>query len=518
MAKTTAIKRWNTWGWALGALFATALAAPATTAQVPPPNPNFDMVNGNSAIEVVIPTIVPQLFQEVKPGDATIVLRVTTMATNAMFDATAPYDDTAVGVYSRIARQPAAERTNENINIAVFYASYHTMLSLFPHRKAVWDNMMTSNGLDPNDNHESENDPVGIGNKAATEMLIIREQDGMNQLGFEGGRQYNPQPYADYTNYKPRNTAYRLRNPSRWQPQRSTSNYGISRIQHFVTPQYANVLPYSFHPDTEFHVPPPKASWWRGRHKRDYRRQTQEVIDQSAAMTEQQKLKAELFDNKILSLGFSSLFSSQVNGLSTIEFVQYDFLANMAAFDTGIAIWRAKRKWDAVRPFSAIRFLKRNRNITAWGGPGQGTVTDLPADQWRSYLPVADHPEYPSASASFCAAHSEASRTYFGTDTLNWSVPTPAGSSFIEPGLVPAANTTLDFPTWTAFNEDCGDSRFWAGVHFKPSIVEGRKVGQAVASRAIAYFESLMDGTAPPFTPPQSNNNYCPADDDDDDD
>ena len=36
--------------------------------------------------------------------------------------------------------------------------------------------------------------------------------------------------------------------------------------------------------------------------------------------------------------------------------------------------------------------------LTAWGGPYNGTVNDIPASEWTSYLPVANHPEYPSAS------------------------------------------------------------------------------------------------------------------------
>ena len=36
--------------------------------------------------------------------------------------------------------------------------------------------------------------------------------------------------------------------------------------------------------------------------------------------------------------------------------------------------------------------------LNAWGGPYNGTVYDIPASEWTSYLPVANHPEYPSAS------------------------------------------------------------------------------------------------------------------------
>jgi hypothetical protein len=68
--------------------------------------------------------------------------------------------------------------------------------------------------------------------------------------------------------------------------------------------------------------------------------------------------------------------------------VQYDFLVNMAAFDGGIAVWQEKVRYDAVRPASAIRYLYGDGLVTAWGGPGRGTV-NLPATQWTRYLGVA---------------------------------------------------------------------------------------------------------------------------------
>jgi hypothetical protein len=43
---------------------------------------------------------------------------------------------------------------------------------------------------------------------------------------------------------------------------------------------------------------------------------------------------------------------------------------------------------------------------------------ELPANEWKSYLEEADHPEYPSASACFCNTHAQSSRRFLGTDTL----------------------------------------------------------------------------------------------------
>jgi hypothetical protein len=152
---------------------------------------------------------------------------------------------------------------------------------------------------------------------------------------------------------------------------------------------------------------------------------------------------AELFDNKIASLGFSALFITLSRRLSLDQFVQYDFLTNMAAFDGGIAAWKEKARFDTVRPVTAIRHLYKGRSITGWAGPGRGIVDDLPANEWRSYPNTANHPEYPSGSACFCAAHTQASRRYLGSDAFGWSVEARAGSSVIEPGATPATDLTL---------------------------------------------------------------------------
>ncbi|MDQ3255450.1 MAG: hypothetical protein M3R15_16395, partial [Acidobacteriota bacterium] len=122
-------------------------------------------------------------------------------------------------------------------------------------------------------------------------------------------------------------------------------------------------------------------------------------------------------------------------------------------------------------------------------------VTDIPGSEWRSYLNTADHPEYPSGSASFCGAHAQASRLYFGSDNLGWSVPVARGSSAIEPGFTPAADIVLHFATWTEFEQDCGMSRLWGGVHFLPSIRAGHDIGHAIGNSAFQFVQAHLNGT-----------------------
>jgi hypothetical protein len=455
----------------------------------------FDFNTGNGLIEVVIPRAIPAILG-VSPtaGDASLVLRITTLITNACFDAIAPYNAPAVGVYSRLGHRPAAEATDANRNVALLYACFRVLNSLLPRNAAEWRAMLLDVGLNPDDNQENTANAIGIGNLSGRGVVEARERDGMNQLGDEGGRTYNRQPYADYLGYKPVNTAYELVDAGRWQPQMVTMGNGIFRIQEFVTPQWRVTRPYSYGSPTPFKASPPVKS--NPKHP-GYKQQADEVLAVSAGLTDYQKMVAELFDHKLLSLGFSALFMAQSRGLSLSQFVWFDFLTNMAAFDTGIAIWKEKHRFDAVRPFSAIRHLYGDGAVTAWGGPGRGPVTDIPASEWRSYLDTADHPEYPSGSASFCGAHSEASRRFFGSDAFGWSVPAPMGSSRIEPGITPAADIVLGpWNTWTAFDEECGLSRLWGGVHFRPSLAAGNAIGKQIGALAHAFVQAHLNGTA----------------------
>lgn len=459
---------------------------------------NFD--TGNAPVEVVIPSAIPAIFGvSATANDATLVLRITNLVTNAWFDAAAPYHPTAIGVYSRLGHRPASESTtNRNINIATIYASYRVLNSLLPQHAGAWRAMLTSVGLNPDDDQQNMVTPTGIGNLAGNAVVAAREHDGMNQLGDEGGCKYNCQPYADYLGYEPLNTAYELKDPSRWQPNIISLGNGLYRVQQFVTPQLRKTDPYSYKDPNRFQSPRPFLSDPRGRHGRQgYVNQADEVLGASASLTEEQKAKAEFFDNKIRSLGLSAVFAAQSQGLSLLEFIHLDFLTNVAAFDASIVIWNEKYHWDAVRPFSAIRYIYGDRPVVAWGGPGKGTVNDLPASQWRSYLNTADHPEYPSASAAFCAAHAQAARRLLESDNLGYVVPIPQGSSTIEPGITPSADIVISWPTWTDFETECGLSRFWGGVHFLSAVTAGQDLGKQIGDIAYDFVKTHIEGKEP---------------------
>lgn len=473
-------------------VLAFGMAGQPAMPQAPEP---LGLDDENAAMEAVLETSIPLLLSDVSPNatDASLVLRFTMLLFNGWFDATAPYHPVAVGVYSRLARRPLAEATPRNLNIAILHASFRILSSLLPQRAPDWRQLLHGFGLDPDDASTDTTKPEGIGNVAGARVVEGRVNDGMNQLGNEIRREYNKRPYFDYTSYEPVNTAYDLFDPSRWQPGIQRSFSGLFKVQNFVTPQYGLVEPYSYQRPEQYSVVPPADSDHRSLGL--YKDQADEVLTASAALSEERKLLAELFDNKVQSLLGATLSAAESRELSALERVHLLFATHMAAFDAGILAWKEKRRHDAVRPFSAIRQVYGNDAVLAWGGPGEATVS-MPASDWRSYLEAASHPEYPSASACVCAAVAQAARMFLKDDDLGFSVHFPSGSSVIEPGFTPRGDTTLTIPTWTDFSSQCGKSRLWGGVSFRAAIEESQAVCGVFGELAHSYAMSLMSGTA----------------------
>jgi hypothetical protein len=118
----------------------------------------------------------------------------------------------------------------------------------------------------------------------------------------------------------------------------------------------------------------------------------------------------------------------------------------------------------------------------------------MPGAEWTSYLSVADHPEYPSGSACFCSAHAQASRRFLGTDDFGWSVAVPRGSSVIEPGITPATDIVIPFATFSNFENTCGMSRLWGGVHFLSAITAGHNLCRPIGDLAFDFVMKHIEG------------------------
>ncbi|WBB61029.1 hypothetical protein O7599_00255 [Streptomyces sp. WMMC500] len=500
-------------GGSTAALSTLALSRPALAAgsDEPPELPDLPDLDKDNYIKWAQPTGSRTGMTASDPFigtmDVTLILYMNRAAMLALFDALAPYHETAVGIHSRIPKRPSSESaTNRNMNIACLHAQHAIWSRLLPPIVGALRELMVALGLDPDDQSEDVTTPVGIGNVAAKAVWNVVKGDGMNALGYEGGRKYNPTPWADYTGYVPVNTAFDLNNPSRWQPQLQRHNgrragggpgdLGIYVTQHMVTPQIAVTLPHIYKDPARFRLARPDFTDHTDR--RAYKRSVDEVIEASAALDDEHKALAEIMENKLWGIGHSSIEIAmkhdQNNELGVHGWAHWMLQHILATFDTLIAAWRYKRMYEAVRPITAVPYVYGRRKLTAWGGIGMGTVNDIRADEWSSYLPTGDHPEYPSGSTTVGSAASQTARRFFGTDELGWEFDFEVGKSIVEPEITPSQNVRVSFPTWTDFNERCAYSRVDGGVHFKKTVERSMAFGEQFGDLSHDFIQRHVKG------------------------
>jgi hypothetical protein len=177
------------------------------------------------------------------------------------------------------------------------------------------------------------------------------------------------------------------------------------------------------------------------------------------------------------------------------------FALGNALLDASIATWNAKVVQDTVRPISYIRWLYAGKKIKGWGGPGKGVV-DEDGSAWRPYqeATVVTPPfaEYTSGHSAFSAAASQVFTRFVGTDKfkVSLSVTVHAGTSTIEPGLVPAKDTQLRFASFGDAADQAGLSRRYGGIHFEDGDLAGRTLGTAIGNAAWDRAQRYFGGTA----------------------
>jgi hypothetical protein len=445
-----------------------------------------------------------------------MVSRALAIVHTAIFDAWAAYDAFAVGTrLGGSLRRPAAERSLANKNAAISFAAYRAAVDLFPgDRASVFDPLMAALGYDPGDNSTDVSKPSGIGNVASAAVLAFRHDDGANQLGDEPGG-IPGVPYSDYTGYTPVNAPMDTRvafdpatvhDPNRWQPLRYVDGTGTLVTPGFVGAQWQRVTPFAMTSSDELRSPTGPATFGTVA----YQQQCQQLIDFSAALTDAQKMIAEYWadgPHSELPPGHWNLFAQQVYHRDRTGNSEHDldqavklfFALTNAIFDAGICAWDNKRAYDSVRPITAIRVAFQGQPILAWGGPGQGTKTIL-GEQWFPYqpttFPTPPFPEYSSGHSNFSAAGAEILRQFTGSDRFNGSVTFTAGSSRVEPGLTPANDLTLAWPTFTDAADQAGISRRYGGIHFQQGDLDARTTGRQAAQGCWLKAQTYFNGTA----------------------
>ena len=311
-----------------------------------------------------------------------IVARALAIAHTCMYDAWAAYDDVAIGtVPGWDLRRSLVEHTDANKAEAISFAAYRCLVNLFPTGAARLADVMERLGYDPGNTSTDVTTPAGIGNVAAQAVIDDRRDDGSNQYG-----DLHPGAYSDYTGYTPRNQPMAfctplprdcppldIDDPLHWQP--LISDTGVT--QTFIAPHWESVRPFALRSAAQFDdrpllVPPPDI--FNG--PRSYQKNAEEILKYSRELNDERKLIVEYWaDGPASELppghwGLFAQFVSQRDDHSIDEDVKMFFAMHNASFDAGIVAWHFKRKYDGVRPITAIRYLKRGQDRPRLGRTG----------------------------------------------------------------------------------------------------------------------------------------------------
>jgi hypothetical protein len=414
----------------------------------------------------------------------TVAARALAIVHTAMYDAWAVYDPVAIGTQPTSPRQ--AGGSDDDKTQAVSYAAYETLLDLFPAQKPALDAVMKTLGYDPALRSGNPMTPEGVGTFAATAVVTSRHEDGSNQLGDLG----STVPYSDYTGYTSVNFPESLVDVNHWQPLRAANG----TVQKFLSPQWGRVVPFALKSGDQFRPgPPPQAGSWL------YDQRMRDVVRLNTELDDRSKVSAEFWNDppgSVTPPGHWNEFAQDVSARDSHTLdddVKMFFALNNAEMDASIAIWEAKRYYDAIRPVSAVRYWYAGTTLQGWAGAGKG-ITSIDGANWTSWIPTPAHPEYPSGHSGFSSAAAQILRAFTGSDTYNKTLTFKAGSSAIDPGASPKAETALTWATFSEVGDDAGFSRRAGGIHYDEADYRSRTIGRQVANVVWEKYQKLLNG------------------------
>ncbi|MEP7252329.1 MAG: DUF6851 domain-containing protein [Ginsengibacter sp.] len=426
-----------------------------------------------------------------------LAARALAMVHTAMYDAWSVYNKCAFSTTtSRYIKRHEEGCGEHEIEKTFSYAAFGVLTDLFwlalpAENRNMFRDLMCQCNYDPDDCSFDITMAAGIGNLIARLINDYRHGDEANQLGIL----FHFAPWSDFTGYKPINLPEPspVKDINRWQPLLVGS-----KTQKFLVPHWPLVKPFALTFAKQFRPEPPFNTHDS---PNDFKKQAQEVIAISENLSDKEKAISEYWEDGPGSYTPPghwceiAQFICEREKYGNKDCIKLFFALTNAMLDVSISAWECKRRYDSVRPITAIHELYRGKKIKAWGGPFKGTV-QMDGKDWMPYQrpdfitpPFAEHV---SGHSAFSKAAAYILHEYTKKDGFDGCFLVKKGSSNIEPGQTPATDMMLEWPTLTAAAEQAGLSRLSGGIHFKRGNDLGQKLGADVAKcvweKALYYY------------------------------
>ena len=288
--------------------------------------------------------------------------------------------------------------------------------------------------------------------------------------------------------------------PNHWQP----LVFSTHARQTFVGAHFGRVTPFALTSADQFDdrlvTPPPDYL----KNKGHYQKNVNELIKFSRDLDDARKLIVEYWADGPDSefppghWGLFAQFVSRRDNHTIDEDAKMFFAMHNASFDAGIVAWHIKRKYNGVRPITAIRFAKQGQTIRAWGGPGRPTE-NIDGERWMPYNPGSNltppFPGYFSGHSVFSRSSATVLKLFTGSDDFGYSTIIKANFGRVEPGI-PAVDTTVSFATFSDAANQAGLSRLYGGIHFVDDNTSAQVIGLLIGQQAWDKAETYFNGTA----------------------
>ncbi|CAN0194683.1 unnamed protein product [Scytosiphon promiscuus] len=351
--------------------------------------------------------------------------------------------------------------------------------------------------------NQTTDTPWGLAKAYIDEInIFLDENDGWNADGSMGGKEYNLVPFSDfpYTDssgnkwkgYTPENTPYKLTNRKRWQPLMESNDLGYITTQEHVTPHIGVTARFfGFQtPEDETDFASRELDRPSYSRSRNYEDEARDVLEQTriTATDPEKQFAISFFDNKFASLiPLKVVFVLARPEYTAIDFYRITGKVQLAIYNSIVLAWREKIRHDAPRPPTVVRDRLGDEYVETYAGPDVGVQT-IRADEWMPFIRTMPHSEYPSASACICEVYAEQLKDWLdGEDEFDPPV------QFPPPELAPPV---LEFSSWSAVSEMCGESRYWGGMHFEGAVPAGAELcgGDGMAKSISASIDALVAG------------------------
>lgn len=328
----------------------------------------------------------------------------------------------------------AIPEAGASADAAAAAAGYHSLVALYPQRKAHFDRALTESlaELPPGDGRDAGAD---LGRFVADKIVELRQGDG----SAEAQTDYAPMPAPGVWERTP---------PRREEP---------------LYPLWGNVKPFAMRPGTQYKVPVPPALG-----SREYAAAFREVKrlggKRSAARTaEQTDIALFWADNAGTATppGHWNTIAQTIarqRGTSLADNARLFALLNMSLADAGIYCWIIKFHYGFWRPITGIHRADEDGN------------PDTDADPtWEPLIETPRFPSYTSGHSTFSGAGASALASFFGTDRMRFST-----TSEGLPGV------TRRFESIWSAAEEAGMSRIYGGIHWQFDNTEGLAAGKTL--------------------------------------